>query len=574
MRWSLLLIFTLYQLSFATYTSAEDIVKEENQVEKKISAPVQKIDPRIEELDKLSNEVKALYTEDRGVKGQEKDAIRLQVVKKNDERRKVLASIVDDPKEVRPAVIIKNIELQQEFVSKAKRLLSQYMKEQKATYEKLPTEDKLLKIKIQIEMRQYYAQILSDSWQNYIWLETLGVDVEVQKEELQNEVIQQLEFISAVLQYDKSQEKQYADQLKTATGKEKEKLDLIHLLFERRLNGETTILKSYVGIADNLDIDTTSYKQQLFESTGDLTEDILEVSVLLSILGTWANESKDWLLNNSIQLSFKFLVFFGIIFLGKVISGIVRRIVAKGVSSEKLNLSQLMQSFFVSISGKAIFLLGILIALSQVGLNLAPVLTGFGIAGVIIGFALQDTLSNFASGMMLLIYRPFDVGDSIEAGGVMGKVSSMSLVNTTIRTFDNQIIILPNNKIWGDTIKNVTHERVRRVDMTFGVSYSDDIEKVELMLIKMITDHEKVLKSPDPVVKLHILNASSVDFIVRPWVKTADYWDVYWDITKQVKLEFDKEGISIPFPQQDVHLYMNQQAVAQQQISPNRPATP
>ncbi|MDW2068516.1 mechanosensitive ion channel family protein, partial [Vibrio sp. 1579] len=171
---------------------------------------------------------------------------------------------------------------------------------------------------------------------------------------------------------------------------------------------------------------------------------------------------------------------------------------------------------------------------------------------VIIGFALQDTLSNFAAGMMLLIYRPFDVGDFVYAGGVDGKVSHMSLVNTTIRTFDNQIIIVPNSKIWGDVIKNVTHERIRRVDMVFGIGYADDLLKAESVLTDIVTSHPAVLRAPEPMIKVHTLNTSSVDFIVRPWVKTDDYWEVYWDVTKEVKLRFDREGISIPFPQQDV----------------------
>lgn len=220
-----------------------------------------------------------------------------------------------------------------------------------------------------------------------------------------------------------------------------------------------------------------------------------------------------------------------------------------------------MQEFFISMSGKIVFAIGILIALSQVGLNLAPILTGFGVAGIIVGFALQDTLSNFASGMMLLIYRPFDVGDLVEAGSITGKVSHMSLVNTTIKTFSNEIIIVPNSKIWGDIIKNVTHEKVRRIDMVFGIGYSDDIEKTERVLQDIVESHPSVLRSPEPTIKLHTLNSSSVDFIVRPWVKTDDYWDVYWDITREVKMRFDREGISIPFPQQDVHLHMVEKAI-------------
>jgi small conductance mechanosensitive channel len=204
---------------------------------------------------------------------------------------------------------------------------------------------------------------------------------------------------------------------------------------------------------------------------------------------------------------------------------------------------------------------GLLIALSQLGIRLGPLLAGLGVAGFIVGFALQDTLSNFASGIMILLYRPYDVDDLIDVGGVYGKVNKMSLVSTTIATFDNQMIVVPNNKIWGDVIKNVTAQDKRRVDMVFGISYSDDINKAEAVFYDILKSHEKVLDDPEPMVRLHTLGESSVDFIVRPWVKIDDYWDVYWDVTKTVKMRFDQEGISIPFPQRDVHVH-NDAAVA------------
>ena len=218
-----------------------------------------------------------------------------------------------------------------------------------------------------------------------------------------------------------------------------------------------------------------------------------------------------------------------------------------------------MQDFFVSIASKAVVFIGLLIALSQIGIELAPLLTGFGVAGVIIGFALQDTLSNFASGLMILIYRPYDVGDMVKVAGVQGTVKDMSLVSTTVQTIDNQRLVIPNNKIWGDVINNITAERVRRVDMVFGIGYSDDIDKAKSVLNDIIINHPKVLKKPEHTIKLHTLNTSSVDFVVRPWVKTDDYWDVYWDVTETVKKRFDEEGITIPFPQRDVHIYNHEQ---------------
>ena len=179
-----------------------------------------------------------------------------------------------------------------------------------------------------------------------------------------------------------------------------------------------------------------------------------------------------------------------------------------------------------------------------------------GIAGFVLGFALQDALGNFAAGAMILAYRPYDVGDLIDcAGGVFGKVSDMNLVSTTILTLDNQTRVVPNGKIWGDVITNVTAQRVRRVDLVFGIAYQDDIPKAETVLASVLKEHPLVLDDPEPMVKVHELGDSSVNFVVRPWCARDDYWDVHWDVTREVKLRFDREDISIPFPQRDVHFF-------------------
>jgi len=239
-------------------------------------------------------------------------------------------------------------------------------------------------------------------------------------------------------------------------------------------------------------------------------------------------------------------------------SRIIKRLVRAGCDRSSLDLSELLKDIFVSTSGGLVMIIGLLLALSQLGISIAPMLAGLGVAGFVIGFALQDTLGNFAAGAMILIYRPYDVEDLIEVAGASGFVKKMNLVSTTITTIDNQTLVVPNSKIWGDVIKNVTAQKVRRVDLEFGIGYGDDIEKAERVLDDVVSNHEMVLKKPETMIKLHTLGDSSVNFVVRPWVKTDDYWDVYWDITREVKLRFDREGISIPFPQRDVHLYSEQ----------------
>ncbi len=216
--------------------------------------------------------------------------------------------------------------------------------------------------------------------------------------------------------------------------------------------------------------------------------------------------------------------------------------------------SQLLKRFVAVGARRAVLFLGFLAALSQLGLNMGPMLAAIGAAGLVVGLALQGTLSNFASGILIMIYRPFDVGDVIATSGPTGKVEGMTLVTTTIKTFDNQTVHMPNNTIWGGVITNITANATRRVDMAFGIGYSDDTQRAEQVLLEVLERHPKVLEDPQPLVRLHELGESSVNFIVRPWALTEDYWDVYWDVTRTVKQRFDAEGISIPFPQRDVHL--------------------
>lgn len=217
--------------------------------------------------------------------------------------------------------------------------------------------------------------------------------------------------------------------------------------------------------------------------------------------------------------------------------------------------SSLLKSFLTTFVRQATLVIGGIVSLAALEVNISPLLALIGGAAFVVGFALQGTLSNFAQGLIILAYRPFDVGDYIEAGGVGGIVESMNMLSTTIRTPDNKQVIVPNGKVGADTITNATASPIRRVDLTFGVGYSDDIGKVQAVLETLVADHPLVLKDPLPVIEVNALADSSVNFVVRPWSKTADYWTVYWDLTRGVKLAFDRAGISIPFPQRDVHVY-------------------
>lgn len=387
------------------------------------------------------------------------------------------------------------------------------------------------------------------------WLIQIGQDVTAEKTQLTQLLLNRADNFDSFVTYTQ-QQLQNAVNDATNAGKDVTAAQTSRVIqLKERLAQNSQSLSTNIELLDALGQNTALLKKTLFSISGDITQDVLNIDVASSLIEQWLNTAKDQAINHGPTLVFKLFIFSLILFVAGLAGKLVKKIVSNTVSNSKLNFSKLLQDFFTSLSGKAVFTIGVLIALSQLGIELGPLLAGFGIAGVIIGFALQDTLSNFASGMMILIYRPYDVGDLINAAGVSGRVSHMSLVSTTIKTLDNQRLIIPNNKIWGDTINNITAEHQRRVDMTFSIGYGDSIEQAEAVLKSIVEAHPKVQKVPAPLIKLHVLGESSVDFIVRPWAKPEDYWDVYWDITREVKMRFDAEGISIPFPQRDVHIY-------------------
>ncbi len=229
----------------------------------------------------------------------------------------------------------------------------------------------------------------------------------------------------------------------------------------------------------------------------------------------------------------------------------------------KVKLSNLAEKLIARTIKDVLMLIGFAIALTALEIDITPILAAIGAAGFIIGFALQGTLSNFASGLMILLNRPFDEGDTVTAGGVTGKVDQMNLVSTSFRTFDNQTIHVPNNEIWGTVITNITANDKRRVDMEFGIGYDDDFEEAERIIREVVENHELVLDDPEPMVVMHELGDSCVKIVCRPWAKTSNWWTVKTEITRRVKQRFDEVGISIPYPQRDVHVYQHSAAGAE-----------
>jgi small conductance mechanosensitive channel len=233
----------------------------------------------------------------------------------------------------------------------------------------------------------------------------------------------------------------------------------------------------------------------------------------------------------------------------RALTGLFRRMMTKG------NFDPTLTGFCGSIVYIGLMVLVVITALKRVGVETSSFVAVIAAAGFAIAFALQGSLANFAAGVMLIVFRPFKTGDFVEAGGTSGVVEEIQVFATTLKTADNKTITIPNSAITSGNITNYSVKPMRRVDMVFGIGYDDDLKKAKEVLADILAKDDRVLQDPAPTVAVLELADSSVNIAVRPWVNTADYWGVYFDVTEAVKLEFDAQGISIPYPQQDVHMH-------------------
>ncbi len=240
-----------------------------------------------------------------------------------------------------------------------------------------------------------------------------------------------------------------------------------------------------------------------------------------------------------------------------VIGRIVIRVLVSGMQKgmQRHGVERSLQSFVTNIVRIVLLIVVILMALGTLGVQTTSFVAILGAAGLAIGLALQGSLSNFAAGVLIVFFRPYKSGDYIEAAGVSGTVEEVQILTTILNTPDNKRVIVPNGQVMGDVITNYSANDTRRVDLVFGVGYGDDLDKVKKTLQDVVAADERVLADPAPTIAVLELADSSVNFVCRPWVKTDDYWNVWFDMTETVKKRFDEEGISIPFPQRDVHLF-------------------
>lgn len=241
-----------------------------------------------------------------------------------------------------------------------------------------------------------------------------------------------------------------------------------------------------------------------------------------------------------------------IFFVGRVVARLVTKGIRRLMESQKVD--KILEAFVSNLVYWALMTFVIIAAISQVGIQTTSLIAIIGAAGLAVGLALQGSLANFAAGVLIVMFRPYKVGDWVEAAGVAGSVVQVQILTTILKTGDNKQIIIPNGQIMGSIITNYSANDTRRVDLVIGVSYDDDIDKARSTIQELVDADDRILKDPTCLIAVSELADSSVNLVVRPWVKTADYWAVKFDLTEAIKKKFDKEDITFPFPQQDVHL--------------------
>ncbi|MGF1693564.1 small-conductance mechanosensitive channel MscS [Photobacterium kagoshimensis] len=277
-----------------------------------------------------------------------------------------------------------------------------------------------------------------------------------------------------------------------------------------------------------------------------ITENELTSGVLNA--GTWVADNQDLLIQYAVNLVSALLILF--------IGNLIVKGIANGVAKvlRKKNMDDAVVEFLHSLVRYLLFVIVLIAALGRLGVQTASVVAVIGAAGLAIGLALQGSLSNFAAGVLIVSFRPFKSGDYVEIGGVAGSVESIQIFSTVLKTPDNKMVVVPNGSVIGSPITNYSRHATRRIDYVIGVSYDADLKKTKEVLARVVAADPRVLKDPEPTIGVVALADSSVNFVVRPWVKTEDYWGVYFDLLQAIKEELDKENIAIPFPQMDVHL--------------------
>jgi len=326
------------------------------------------------------------------------------------------------------------------------------------------------------------------------------------------------------------------------------------LLVDNKQSRNLDNLERLLGTSERLGIQTTEQRGLLLKERGQLGIELLNRNVFAHLWEEELTQLRESFLRNGPNFLFRVLIFLIILVLSWAAARLVKIPLRAFLYRNSANLSLLLRDVLITLSSTLVLITGLIIAMVIMGVSIGHVFAGLGVLSIILGLAVQDALGNLAAGAMILIGRPYDVDDHIQVAGVEGLVKRMNLLATTITTLDNQSLIVPNGKIWGDTIVNFTAHKVRRVDIKVSIAYAEESDRVESVLMDVLRNNQYVLKIPEPIVHVLGMEDSSVALMAKPWVRTEDYWHATWDLNRQIKKRLDAEGIEIPFPQRVVTL--------------------
>ena len=278
----------------------------------------------------------------------------------------------------------------------------------------------------------------------------------------------------------------------------------------------------------------------------------MDTSTLPDLGFDW-NQLLEVMQTRGVDLGINVVIAIAIFYVGRMVISLVVRGLRKVMQRQEVDKT--LETFVCNLVRMVLLVVVVIAAIGQVGIETTSFIAIFGAAGLAVGLALQGSLSNFAAGVLIVLFRPYRVGDFIEAAGINGSVEQVQILTTVLKTGDNKQVIVPNGQIMDSIITNYSANDTRRVDMVVGVSYDDDLDKVRDTIKELIAAEDRILDEPACTIAVSALADSSVNFVVRPWVKTPDYWGVMFDLTEAIKKRFDKDGITFPFPQQDVHVH-------------------
>lgn len=279
-----------------------------------------------------------------------------------------------------------------------------------------------------------------------------------------------------------------------------------------------------------------------------VSDTISDAASIVPHIGQWLTDNSGMIIQYSVNIISALII----LFIGNIIVKTISRSVEKIMNKKQMDPA--VVHFIGSLVRYLLFVIVLIAALGRVGVETASVVAVLGAAGLAVGLALQGSLSNFAAGVLIVAFRPFKSGDFVELAGVSGTVESIQVFQTILKTADNKMVVVPNGTVIGSPMTNYSKHPTRRIDHVIGVSYNADLKKTKEVIARVLAADERILKTPEPTIGVVALADSSVNFVVRPWVKTADYWPVYFDSLQAIKEELDKEGIEIPFPQMDIHM--------------------